>query len=289
MKLWLEDDLTSRKTVLNRAILFSTVTLFVLFVFQPFGTNNHNIPFKFLRLSGYGLVTFCAILLSGALEIWSSYLNINNRFRLMIIPCIYIGITSVFNHSYFVVAIYGVWHWENQLLFLFYTFAMGLFPIIFIFLVNHHAKKTTLRPHAIEAENTTNIRNETLPNNEHASPKLLTLTGDNKGDNLQIALSQILFIKSADNYCELTIMKDSNISHKLLRCSLTSILKQLPEKSLVQRCHRSYAVNLALVQLSTGNAGGLKLIMKPMGITVPVSRTYVDTIKKALSLVPEAC
>jgi len=193
------------------------------------------------------------------------------------------------NHSYFVVAIYGAWHWENQLLFFFYTFAIGLFPIIFIFLVNHHARNTTLRPQVIEVENTTNIRNEALTNNEHVSPQLLTLTGDNKGDNLQIALSQILFIKSADNYCELTIMKDSNISHKLLRSSLTSILKQLPEKSLVHRCHRSYAVNLALVELSTGNAGGLKLIMKPMGITVPVSRTYVDTIKKALSLVPEAC
>jgi len=289
MKLWLEDDLASRKTVIHRAILFSTVTLFVLFIFQPFGTNNHNIPFKFLRLSGYGLVTFCAIFLSGTLEIGLIRLNINSRFRLMIIPCIYIGIASVFNHSYFVVAIYGVWHWENQLLFFFYTFAIGLFPIIFIFLVNHHARKTTMRPQVIEGENTTNIRNEVLANNKYVSPQLLTLTGDNKGDNLQIALSQILFIKSADNYCELTIMKDDNISHKLLRSSLTSILKQLPEKSLVHRCHRSYAVNLALVELSTGNAGGLKLIMKPMGITVPVSRTYVETIKKALSLVPEAC
>lgn len=289
MKLWLEDDLASRKTVIHRAILFSTVTLFVLFIFQPFGTNNHNIPFKFLRLSGYGLVTFCALLLSGTLEIGSIRLNINSRFRLMIIPCIYIGIASVFNHSYFVVAIYGVWHWENQLLFFFYTFAIGFFPIIFIFLVNYHARNTTLRPQVIEVENTTNIRNEALANNEHVSPQLLTLTGDNKGDNLQIALSQILFIKSADNYCELTIVKDNIISHKLLRCSLTSILKQLPEKSLAHRCHRSYLVNLALVELSTGNAGGLKLIMKHTDITVPVSRTYVDTIKQALSLVPEAC
>ncbi len=289
MKLLLEDDLASRKTIIHRAILFSTVTLFVLFIFQPFGTNNHSIPFKFLRLSGYGLVTFCALLLSGTLEIGSIRLNINSRFRMMIIPCLYIGVVSVFNHSYFVVAIYGVWYWENQLLFVFYTFAIGVFPIIFIFLVNHHARKTTLRAQVIEAKNTTNISNDTLGNNEHESAQLLTLTGDNKGDNLQITLSQLLFIKSADNYCDLTIIKDNNISHKLLRSSLASILKQLPEKSLVHRCHRSYAVNLALVELSTGNAGGLKLIMKPMGITVPVSRTYVDTIKQALSLVPEAC
>ena len=289
MVLWLKDDLASRKIMVQRAVLFSSVTLFVLFVFQPFGTNNHTIPFKFLRLSGYALVTFCALLLSGALEIGSTRLKINNRFRLMIIPCIYIGITSVFNHSYFVVAIYGGWYWENQLLFFFYTLAIGLFPIILIFLVNLHLKNTTLRPQVTEAENTTNIKNETLANSELVSPQLLTLTGDNKGDNLQIALSQLLFIKSADNYCEFTIMKDNNISHILLRSSLTSIIKQLPEKSLVHRCHRSYAVNLALVELSTGNAGGLKLTMKSLGVTVPVSRAYVETIKEALSLAPEAC
>lgn len=289
MKLWLTDDLASRKKVIHRAILFSAVTLFVLFVFQPFGTNNHNIPFKFLRLSGYGLVTFCALLLSGVLEMGSTRLNISSRFRLMIIPCLYIGIVSVFNHSYFVIAIMGTWHWENQLLFVFYTFAVGLFPIIFIYLVNHHARKITLQPQVIEADNTINSRNETLADTEHTLPQLLTLSGENKSDNLQVYLSQIIFIKSADNYCELTVLKDNSITHKLLRSSLTSILKQLPEKSLVYRCHRSYAVNLALVELSTGNAGGLKLIMKPMGITVPVSRTYVDTIKQALSLVPEAC
>lgn len=289
MKLWLKDDLASREVVFQRALLFSTVTLFILFVFQPFGTNNHSIPFKFLRLSGYGLVTFCALLLSGIIEIGSIRLKVSNRLRLMIMPIIYIGLASVFNHSYFVVAIYGVWYWENQLLFFFYTLAIGFFPIIFILLVNHHTKKTTLLPKIVEVEKRAknSIENEAI--HESISSQVFTLTGDNKGDNLQIMLSEILFIKSADNYCEITIMKDSNVSHKLLRSSLTSILKQLPEKSWVYRCHRSYAVNLALVELSTGNAGGLKLVMKPIGLTVPVSRSYVETIKQALSLVPEAC
>ncbi|MFT5295959.1 MAG: hypothetical protein ACI9YH_001975 [Colwellia sp.] len=295
MKLWLKDDLASRKIVFQRALLFSFVTLFVLFVFQPFGTNNDNIPYKFLRLSGYGLVTFCALLLSGILEIGSIRLNIISQIRLMVIPFIYIGTASVFNHSYFVVAILGAWHWENQLLFFFYTFAIGLFPIFFILLVNYHAKSSTSFPQVIMSksdsysESETKNINKRLANHETCPSQLLTLTGENKGDKLQVSLSEILFIKSADNYCELAIMKDNNVSHKLLRCSLTRILKQLPEQTLVHRCHRSYAVNLTLVELSTGNAGGLKLVMKPIGITVPVSRTYVDKIKQALLLVPEAC
>ena len=63
MKLWLEDNLGSRKALIQRALLFSGVTLFVLFLFQPFGTNNDISSYKYLRLSGYGLVTFCALLL----------------------------------------------------------------------------------------------------------------------------------------------------------------------------------------------------------------------------------
>ncbi|MBA6337678.1 LytTR family transcriptional regulator [Colwellia sp. BRX8-7] len=289
MSLWLKDDFASRKVVLQRAVLFSTVTLFVLFVFQPFGTNNHTIPFKFLRLSGYGLVTFCALLLSGALEIASTRLKINNILRLIIIPCLYIAIVSTFNHSYFVVAILGSWHWQNQLLFILYTFAIGLFPIIFMYLINRHAQKTALPRQVIETDNATNQQNENVVNSERISTQPLTLTGDNKGDKLQVALSQLLFIKSADNYCELVIIKDNNVSYQLLRSSLISILKQLPVDSTVMRCHRSYAVNLALVELSTGNAGGLKLMMKPLDVTIPVSRSYVETIKQALSLVPKAC
>jgi DNA-binding LytR/AlgR family response regulator len=215
--------------------------------------------------------------------------------RLMVIPCVYIGIVSVFNHSYFVVAILGVWHWENQLLFFLYTFAIGLFPISFILLVNNHSKNSTSFPEVIGSKSESEDESETknikdrAANHKIVPPQLLTLTGENKGDKLQISLSEILFIKSADNYCELAIIKDRNVSHKLLRCSLTRILKQLPEQTLVHRCHRSYAVNLALVELSTGNASGLKLVMKPIGITVPVSRTYVAPIKQALLLVPEAC
>ena len=170
---------------------------------------------------------------------------------------------------------------EIKRYFFVYTFAIGLLPIIFIFLVNHHVRKSTLLPEIVEDEN--------RADHEAVNSQVLILTGDNKGDSFQITLSEILFIKSADNYCEIAIMKDNNVSHKLLRSSLISILKQLPEKSLVHRCHRSYAVNLASVELSTGNAGGLKLVMKPIGITVPVSRTYVDSIKQALLLIPEAC
>ena len=287
MQFWLRDDLASRKIVLRRAVLFSIVTLFVLFVFQPFGTNNHVIDYKYLRLSGYGLVTFCALLLSGALEIGIARLKLNRQLRQVIIPCIYIFFVSLFNHSYFVVSILGSWHWVNQGLFVLYTLAIGLFPITFVYLADYHVRKTNLLPEVGEQEGTEH--NGNTVDNLEVSPQLVTLTGENKGDKLQLSISQLLFIKSADNYCEIAIMHGGKVSHQLLRSSLSSLLNQLPDESQVHRCHRSYAVNLELVETSTGNAGDLKLMMKSFGITVPVSRTYVEPIKQALSLVPEAC
>lgn len=79
------------------------------------------------------------------------------------------------------------------------------------------------------------------------------------------------------------------MSHKLLRSTLTSILKQIPDNSDIHRCQRSYAVNVTLVVLRKGNAGGMQLTMKQSDIQVPVSRTYVDDIKQALLLTTRAC
>jgi len=282
VQFWLQDDLLSRKVLVQRALIFSAVTLFVLFLFQPFGTHNDLMSYKYLRLSGYGLVTFCALLLSGVLEIRLTRLKLKNQFRWVVIPSLYIGIVAVFNHSYFVVAVLGSWHWQNQLLFVFYTLAIGLFPICFMFLVNRHSV-TISPPQKIEL-----VQPQTQ-GNQSTQVKLITLTGDNKDDNVHLALSHLLFIKSADNYCELALLDGLSCSHKLLRCSLTNLLKQLPKDSQMYRCHRSYAVNVLLVNAWQGNAGGLQLSMQAGEVVVPVSRTYVDVIKQALLLAPKAC
>jgi DNA-binding LytR/AlgR family response regulator len=191
-------------------------------------------------------------------------------------------IVAVFNHSYFVVAMLGYWHWQNQLLFVFYTLAIGLFPIGFMFLVNRHS--VTISP-----DQQIDLAQPQPESNQATQVKLITLTGDNKDDNVQVALSHLLFIKSADNYCELALLDGDSCSRKLLRCSLTNLLKQLSKDSQLYRCHRSYAVNVLLVNSWQGNAGGLQLSMESGDLVVPVSRSYVDAIKQALSLAPKAC
>lgn len=282
MKLWLEDDLASKKAVIYRALIFSAVTLFVLILFQPFGTHNDPLSYKLLRLSGYGLVTFCALLLCGFLEIALTHLTLRKSSRLVLIPSLYVALTAVFNHSYFVVAILGSWHWQNQLLFVLYTLLIGLFPIGFLFIVDHHAAKITSPQQDAQVSGQTELSDELFSDNDTTTSPLVTLIGTNKDDKIQIPLAQILCVKSADNYCEVAILESAQVNYKLLRSSLTAILQQLPIDSLMYRCHRSYVVNLALVESSIGNAGGLQLSMKAPDVIVPVSRSYVDAIKQAL-------
>lgn len=287
MTLWLKDDAASRRLAVHRAVLFATVTLFVLFVFQPFGTNNDPTPYKFLRLAGYGLVTFCALLLCGTIEIWLTRYRLSKLFRLLLTSSLYVGIVAVFNHSYFVVAVLGSWNWQNQLLFILYTLAIGLFPICFMLAVNRHAQRIMVKQKTEIKEIQRNSHHETSDSDN--SVKLVSLTGQNKSDLLNVVLSQIAFIKSADNYCEIAIVEDGHVNYTLLRSSLIDILKQLPDNAPLCRCHRSYAVNVALVEHSSGNAAGLQLLMKSIAVTIPVSRTYVDTIKQALLLTTKAC
>ncbi|MEL0632787.1 LytTR family DNA-binding domain-containing protein [Pseudoalteromonas carrageenovora] len=259
--------------------MFSFITLFVLFIFQPFGTSNDNEPYKLLRLSGYGLVTFCALLLSGVIEIALLKIKLKSLSRLIIIPFIYLLITGLFNHGYFVVAVLGAWHWQNQLLFVGYIFCIGVFPLIFLLLVNRHLKN--LIPSSAANTNQTRL--------EEIALEVISLKGENKNDEVKVAHHHILFIKSADNYCEITIFDGDKIAQSLLRTSLTGLLKQLPHSTSVVKCHRSYAVNLLSVKHYSGNAGGLQLSLNESNITIPVSRTYVKTIKDALLLAPKTC
>ncbi|NRA60958.1 MAG: LytTR family transcriptional regulator [Psychrobium sp.] len=284
MLLLQEDNLASRQIVMQRAVLFSVVTVLVLVLFQPFGTYNDAISYKFLRLSGYGLATFCALLFAGMLEITLLRVTIAQCWRRVLIPIIYLICIAVANHSYFVVAVLGSWLWQNQLLFIFYVLAIGLFPIIFMVVVNRHGDKITAQKYAAEP-----LKNNDVLSVGASQSLAVVLTGDNKNDQLTVTMSDLLFIKSADNYCELVIVDTGEITYKLLRSSLINVLTQLPKNTSIHRCHRSYAVNLLLVQASNGNAAGLQLSFKSTDITVPVSRSHVSAIKEALSFIPSSC
>lgn len=284
--LLLNDSLVARFTLQKRALLFSWCTVLVLFVFQPFGTYESELSYKYLRLAGYGFVTFFAVFVAGMIEIELSKYRQKIRYYYQLIIGLYVIIIALFNHSYFVVAIFDQWHWQNQMMFIFYVIALAIFPVTILYLSERRSTKLIDNNDSTESKSI--IANpEVSITNKNFETFEVQIIGENKTDILTLLLTDIILIKSADNYCEIVTKKENVVSVNLLRISLSKVLAQLPENKLIVRCHRSYGVNLSLVKTSRGNANGLKLEMQLGDITVPVSRVYVDVVKQALSLTPK--
>lgn len=255
---------------LKLAALCGIATTLVLVIFQPFGTYESALTYKYLRLAGYGLVTFCAIYLAALVSQALPFQNWGTGFQKASFVTVCLILAAVFNHGYFSVVVLGSWHWQNQLLFFYYVAAIALVPVAIIYVRS-----------AKPVDNASTV--ETEPASEQ-----VTIIGENKSDVLNVALNDIVAFRTADNYCEVLVAKGESVSTHILRATLSSILEQLPEQSPIFRCHRSHAANLTHVRNSTGNANGLKLGMAFADIEIPVSRSYVKPIREALSLIPKS-
>lgn len=280
--LWLDSSLSSRLALQKRALLFAVVTVLILFVFQPFGTYESVLSYKFLRLAGYGVATFLAIFVAGFIEISVSHFRDKFAYYPQCIIALYIVIAAFFNHSYFVVAIYNQWRLENQLMFILYVSAIAIIPILIMYL--RSGKEVKVASESQEPQVITEKPATEVEATQMTQP--VDIVGENKSDILSVALSDIVLLKSADNYCEIVTKKAEVVSTVLLRVSLSKALAQLPNNETIVRCHRSFGVNLSMVKSYQGNANGLQLELYGIDTTVPVSRSYVNEVKVALSLIP---
>lgn len=280
--LWLNDSLSSRVALQKRALLFASLTVLILFIFQPFGTYESALSYKYLRLAGYGVATFLAVFIAGLIEIALFKHKAKLNYYPFLVVSLYIAFAAVFNHSYFVVAVYDSWRWENQLMFVFYVSAIAIFPLAILYFRHRSDVLLPLERTSLDPE-----KDATSKEKETKESTVVTIVGENKSDVLSVALNDIVLLKSADNYCEIFTKKEDTVSISILRISLSKVLEQLSNHHCIVRCHRSFGVNLSLVASCQGNASGLKLNMQFGDVVVPVSRTYVATVKHALSLTPK--
>lgn len=85
------------------------------------------------------------------------------------------------------------------------------------------------------------------------------------------------FVETSGNYLELTYRSSKK---ERIRSTLKDFLDKNPKAEELQRTHRAYAVNLSQVIEVSGNSQGLQLSIKDLEKKIPVSRKYVETIKK---------
>ncbi len=161
--------------------------------------------------------------------------------------------------------------------FLSISFIIGSVPILFkVFITKNKLLKTALSEAHLLQQKITSYQN-TVSKKE----KKLVLTSNIVNETFEINASDILFIQSSQNYITIHYLFNEKSKKHLLRISLVNAIKQINTTSVLQ-CHRSYVVNINRVEKITGNAQGLKLTMDD-GSIIPVSRSFVKTIKSRLS------
>jgi DNA-binding LytR/AlgR family response regulator len=108
---------------------------------------------------------------------------------------------------------------------------------------------------------------------------------DEKGDlKLSIALENLLYIDSADNYATIHYMNKSKLSHYLIRNTLKWMEENLTNDRSLVRCHRSYIVNLDKVKVLRKTKEGIFLEMDALNTPdIPVSKTYYEKVMQKFS------
>ena len=112
--------------------------------------------------------------------------------------------------------------------------------------------------------------------------KSIELNSENKTEKLDIVVSDIAFVKSADNYVEIIFRKDNILKKKLLRNTLKNIEQQLKPYSSFVRSHRICIVNRHYIEKLNKGINKYWLSIKGYDEHIPVSRQYLLQFKRNL-------
>ncbi len=126
--------------------------------------------------------------------------------------------------------------------------------------------------------------NETKPTSTN-EVREFTITDETSKTHLTLTENNLLYIQSANNYLEIHYLKEGLPNKQLIRNSIKAI-EAIFADSKVIRCHRSFMVNTAQIELAKKAGSSYQLQLKKLENTqIPVSKSYQSELKKYLSAV----
>jgi hypothetical protein len=267
----------------NIGLISLFVTLF-LFVFQPFGIERIESNYsKYLFISGFGLVTFIILFIDLIIieRLFLSFFKEKNWSLCKELFWLFCVVFSIGLGNVFYTILFSD---QNQELtsgyvinFLLITFAVAVFPISLFTITkfNYLLKKhTTLASYVNDS-----LKTETKPIQQN---KYISLYSYNEKKKVEFDIENLYYIESKGNDIELNIYEDSLIISKSLRNTFKKSLGYLADSPEIVQCHRAYIVNLSKISKARGNSQGLVLKLANCDVEVPVSRSFVSTIKSKL-------
>ncbi|MCK5028496.1 MAG: LytTR family transcriptional regulator, partial [Bacteroidales bacterium] len=260
-----------------------SISLFValfLIIFQPFDINHFQGNNKLLFLSGYGLVTFCALVFDLIIieDIFKKFFNDRNwKIWKEFVTLIWVIFTIGLGNALYTSFVFGFYFEEGFSFFLQFqlaTLIVGIFPITVLIITK---QKFLLSKHLNSAKalnkNIDKTRTEINTNNT------ILFFADNEKDSIEFSVSKFLFIESSGNYIELYLFEDEKIIRKTFRSTLKRSLDFFKDCPEIIQCHRAFIVNTSKIKSANGNSQGLRLSIKNCNTEVPVSRGFVNDVK----------
>lgn len=255
------------------------VFLFILF-FQPFAIVNYNFENKLLIIAGFGLITFVFLMIA---QIIFQNVLMRNEMEIprnsLLYPLYYSILTLITSLAFIFYLHYVV---QSQITY--ETIVKVIFICIglpaAIYLKNKLSSNHNLLK-SIQHENIL-LQGKLKTFLDNYTDQFVELLSDNDTDNFRIRVSEIVYVKSADNYVEIAYIDGTEIKKKLIRNTLKSIEDQLHRFNSFIRTHRTSLVNMHYIEKLQKSFNKHWLSLKKTNETVPVSRQYLLAVKDLL-------
>lgn len=266
-------------------LTFSAFVFLFLLVFRPFGLYDVRDNLSVIVL-GYGLICF-AVMVSlniGIIKVFPNFFSekswtIGKEIFWTLANILLIGIANAIYSFYLDFFSLDI---LTFLKFIFYASVIGLFPItVFTFIRQWRLRKKFLTESGEINKIIVAANSQPAQTNEALT---VEIPSQNINEHFTAVCSQIIFIRSADNYVEIFYLDKNKVQRKLIRNTMKEMEHRFRVYPQFFRCHKSFLVNLEKVNHVSGNAQGLKLVFKEVDELVPVSRNLTKNIRERIAV-----
>ena len=274
---------------LKSALGISIFLIVFFFIFKPFGIDAVDIEGRIKMVLSYGFVNFAAIITVLSIakyafprlykeETWTIAHEVISILLIFII--IAFGCMMV-NRFYFGSSANS----PTFLLLLTYVITFGILPVGFSIVLKYNSqlKKNLAEANAINQVINTIPALDIVDKKEEKEPIIL-LHSHNKNEEISISPSDFYFAESSANYVTIHYKKEGELKKDMLRCTMKTLMADLAKQEQIIRCHRSFIVNLDMLQSIEGDSRGYEITLKDQIGKVFVSRSYIPNIKNHLGI-----
>jgi len=256
-----------------------SIFLFIQF-FQPFVADTFEFENKLIFLAGFGVIVLIFLFVSQIIFQRILLLRQNENHN----NSIYIPLYYFFLVSTTTLAFVFYMRFVGQVYITFNIVVRVIFTCMCLPITIH--LKLKIDSYQVRLKNllfdTRSMQSKLKQFTESYSNKHIEIVSDNESDNFRIQVSEIVYVKSADNYVEVGYHDEGIVKKKMVRNTLRNIEHQLSEFNNFIRTHRTSLVNIQYIDKLYKNFNTYWLSLDKTKETIPVSRQYLIAVKDLL-------